>query len=79
MIIASSSICKGLFAQYCCISKNIVIMMKVDTMIKERDCYWGGHKQYCYTINSKHTYVACVYIATLLNTISYEYKLLLIN
>ena len=54
-------------------------MMKVDTMIKERDCYWGGHKQYCYTINSKHTYVACVYIATLLNTISYEYKLLLIN
>jgi hypothetical protein len=33
--IASSSICKGLFAQYCCISKNIVIMMKVDTMIKE--------------------------------------------
>ena len=77
MTIASSSICKGLFAQYCCISKNIVIMMKVDTMIKE--IVIGGHKQYCYTINSKHTYVACVYIAALLNTTSYEYKLLLIN
>jgi hypothetical protein len=53
-------------------------MMKVDTMIKEI-VIGGGHKQYCYTINSKHTYIACVYIAALLNAISYEYKLLLIN